>query len=227
MSAERRRSGSSTNASITPCSRAGADLGSVVLHVRSEPREVQSANVYALLPGSDRRLSSEYIVYTAHLDHVGVGEPIDGDAIYNGAVDNASGVAGLLSIAKAFMALPKAPARSILFVATTGEEQGEIGADYFVHHSPVPIDRIAASLNMDGLSFTKFEVAVVGGGSNSSLGRMAEEAARQLGMRVKNETIGVGGSDHSPFLQGEDSSAVDPGGADRRMDAHALSHSGG
>ena len=162
---------------------------------------MQSANVYALLQGSDPRLSSEYLVYTAHLDHVGVGEPIAGDAIYNGAVDNASGVAGLLSIAKAFMALPKAPARSILFVATTGEEQGEIGSDYFVRHSPVPIDRIAAGLNMDGLSFTKFEEVVVGGGSHSSLGRMAEQAAHQLGMRVKNESIGVGGSDHSPFLK--------------------------
>src|SRR5207302_1222541 len=136
----------------------------------------------------------------AHLDHVGVGDPVDGDAIYNGAVDNASGVAALLTIAKAFMALPKPPARSILFVATTGEELGEIGSDYLVHHPPVPIDRIVASLNVDGLSFTKFEEAVVGGGSNSSLGRTAANAARQLGIGVKNESIGVGGSDHSPFL---------------------------
>jgi len=111
-----------------------------------------------------------------------------------------SGVAALLTIAKAFMALPKAPARSILFVATTGDELGEIGSDYLVHHSPVPIDRIVASLNVDGISFKKFDPAVVGGGSNSSLGRTAANAARRLGIGVKNESIGVGGSDHSPFL---------------------------
>jgi hypothetical protein len=181
-------------------SRVGVGLGSAVLHVRSQRRDVSSANVYGLLPGSDPKRSSEYIVYTAHLDHLGIGDAVDGDAIYNGAVDNASGVAGLLAMAKAFMVLPKKPARSILFVATTGEELGEVGSNYLVHHPPVPLNRMVASINVDGLSFTKFEEAVVAGGTNSSLGRKAEEAARQLGMRVKNTSIGVGGSDHSPFL---------------------------
>ncbi len=177
-----------------------ASVGSVSLHVRNERRDVQSANVYALLPGSDPKLSAEYVIYTAHLDHIGIGEPVDGDRIYNGAVDNASGVAGMLGIASAFKALPRLPARSILFLATTGEEQGEIGADYFVRHPPVPIDRIVASVNIDGLSFFPFDEIVAGGGALSSLGRTAEDAGKQLGVRIGNESIGVDGSDHAPFL---------------------------
>ena len=130
----------------------------------------------------------------------GVGAPINGDKIYNGAVDNASGVAALLTMAKAFVALSARPARSIIFLATTGEEQGEVGADYFVHHPPVSIDRLAAAINVDGLSFTTFEELEARGGSNSSLGTVADVAAHQLGLRLKNQPLGVSGSDHAPFL---------------------------
>jgi Zn-dependent M28 family amino/carboxypeptidase len=175
-------------------------LGSARLEVKSEAREVRSANVYAMLRGSDPSLSLECLVVTAHLDHVGVGTPLDGDTIYNGAVDNASGVAALLTMVKAFLALPQMPARSVIFVATTAEEQGELGADYFVHHSPVPLERIVAAVNVDGLSFTAFKEVEAAGGSNSSLGLAAQQAAAQLALGVKNEPIGVGGSDHAPFL---------------------------
>ena len=104
-------------------------------------------------------------------------------------------------MAKAFAALPRAPARSILFVATTGEEEGEIGSDYFVHHAPIAIDKVVASLNVDGVSIARFTEVVATGGANSSLGATVEEAARQLGLRVRSESSELGGSDHSPFLR--------------------------
>jgi Peptidase family M28 len=184
-----------------PLPRSGTVLGSAALKMTTELTDLRSANVWGLMGGSKPPLSSEYVVLTAHLDHLGIGESVGGDAIYNGAVDNASGVAGLLAIAQAFAALPAKPARSILFVATTGEELGEVGSDYFVHHPPVPIAGIVASFNIDGLSVTRFADAVAAGGANSTLGQVAEAAGRAIGIRVKNESIGIGGSDHSPFLE--------------------------
>jgi hypothetical protein len=141
--------------------------------------DLRSANVWGLLGGSQPTLASEYIVLTAHLDHLGIGESVGGDAIYNGAVDNASGVAGLLATAQAFAALSAKPARSIPFVATTGEELGEIGSDYFVRHAPVPIASIVASFNIDGLSIAPFEDVAAAGGASSTLGNVAEHAGRQ------------------------------------------------
>jgi Peptidase family M28/PA domain len=175
-------------------------LGAVSLQIRSEAREVRSANVFAVLKGDDQRLASEYVVITAHLDHVGIGSPVQGDAIYNGAIDNASGVAGLLLVARAFRTLPTPPGRSILFVATTGEEQGELGAEYLVRHPPAPLDHLVAAINIDGLSFTSFTEADALGGANSSLGQLAQRAADQYGIRLRNQPAGVGGSDHAPFV---------------------------
>ena len=97
--------------------------------LHSKIREMNTKNVAAIVPGSDPKAADEAVIFSAHWDHLGIGTAVNGDAIYNGAVDNASGVAALLTIAKAFMALPRPPARSILFVATTGEELGEIGSD--------------------------------------------------------------------------------------------------
>src|SRR6185437_3391159 len=108
------------------------------LHNVSRHRLVTSPNVAAVLSGSDPKLAREYVVYTAHTDHLGIGTPIDGDSIYNGAVDNASGTAALLEIAAAFSRLAKAPARSVLFLAVTGEEAGLLGSDYFAHFPTVP-----------------------------------------------------------------------------------------
>jgi len=107
-----------------------------------------SANVLGLLEGSDRKLKGEYIVISAHLDHLGVGRPVDGDAIYNGAMDNATGVASLLEIAKAIAAGPR-PKRSILFATVTAEEEGLLGSKYFVRYPAVPRERIVADINMD------------------------------------------------------------------------------
>ena len=112
----------------------------------------RTANVLALLPGSDPKLSSEVVLYTAHHDHLGMrtDAPPGEDAIYNGAEDNASGVALMLEVARAFTALPEAPRRSILFAAVAAEEQGLLGSEYLSRHPPVPLGRIAVDINIDG-----------------------------------------------------------------------------
>jgi hypothetical protein len=122
------------------------------MRVVSNHEAITSPNVVAVLPGSDLKLSQEYVVYTAHVDHLGIGKPINGDAIYNGAADDASGVAAMLVIAKAFKSMPHAPARSIMFLAVTGEEKGLLGSDYFAHFPTVPIRSIVTDINMDGAS---------------------------------------------------------------------------
>lgn len=110
---------------------------------------IRSTNVEALLPGSDPKLKGEYIVLSAHLDHLGVGRPIDGDNIYNGAMDNAAGTASLLEAAKILSASHDKPKRSILFLSWTGEEEGMLGSQYFAAHPTVPLSSIVAAINMD------------------------------------------------------------------------------
>ena len=110
---------------------------------------ITSTNIIGVLPGSDPQLSHEYVVLSAHLDHLGVGRPIDNDSIYNGAMDNAAGVASLIEIAKKLSAGGAKPKRSILFLAWTGEEEGMLGSQYFVAHPTVPIGNIVAAINMD------------------------------------------------------------------------------
>lgn len=109
---------------------------------------ISSANVIGELEGSDRKLRKEYLVISAHLDHLGVGKPVDGDAIYNGAMDNASGVASLIEAAKILSSGPR-PKRSILFIAFMGEELGELGSQYFATKPTVPKKEIVGDLNMD------------------------------------------------------------------------------
>jgi Zn-dependent M28 family amino/carboxypeptidase len=111
----------------------------------------QTGNVLGLLPGSDPKLKDEVVIYSAHHDHLGVGEPDKtGDKIYNGAVDNAAGCAQLLAIARAFSALPERPKRSILFAFVAAEEQGLLGSEYYALHPTVPPGKIAANINYDG-----------------------------------------------------------------------------
>jgi len=106
-------------------------------------------NVVGILEGSDPKLKEEFIVVSAHLDHLGIRRPIDGDAIYNGTMDNASGSVGVLALAKAFSQLPVAPKRSFIFLWVTGEEMGLLGSDYFAHYPSINKNRIVANLNMD------------------------------------------------------------------------------
>jgi peptidase M28-like protein len=151
----------------------------------SRLREIRSPNVAAILPGSDPKLRDEYVVFTAHTDHLGIGPAINGDTIYNGALDNASGVAALLELARMFAALPKRPARSLLFVGVTAEEKGMLGSDYFAHFPTVPIASIAANINIDGMSLLyKFRDITPLGAEHSSLGPLIERDARRLGLVV-------------------------------------------
>lgn len=122
---------------------------SVTLSQRTSHEETSSANVVGMLRGSDPELADQYVVYTAHLDHVGVGTPVNGDDIYNGFYDNAMGVALMIEAARAMAAMPVGPRRSVLFIALTGEERGLLGSDYFAHYPTVPTDAIVANVNLD------------------------------------------------------------------------------
>jgi Zn-dependent M28 family amino/carboxypeptidase len=176
------------------------------LRTTSKHKPLSSPNVVGLLRGSDPALAKEFLVFSAHLDHLGIGTPRDGDAIYNGALDNASGTAAILEIAGAFASLPKAPKRSILFVAVTAEEEGLLGADYFASHPPVPAAELVANFNIDMfLSLYPLKDLVAFGGEHSSLGKVAAEAAGGLGIDIApdpfpEEVIFIR-SDHFPFVQ--------------------------
>jgi Zn-dependent M28 family amino/carboxypeptidase len=115
-------------------------------------RTVESRNVLALLPGSDPELRNEYVVYSAHWDHFGIGEKVNGDSIYNGALDNASGTAALLELAKAFVAMQEPPKRSVLFLSVTAEEQGLLGSQYYGVTPVYPLAKTIANINIDGLN---------------------------------------------------------------------------
>jgi Zn-dependent M28 family amino/carboxypeptidase len=145
----------------------------VTVHAKIEVvrAKVTSPNVIGILPGSDLKLKSEYVVISAHLDHVGVGQPINGDTIYNGAMDNASGVASLIEVAKHIKAAGIHPRRSLIFAAVTAEEKGDLGSEYFAHHPTVPAKQIVADLNMDMfLPLFRLQYLEVQGLDESTLG---------------------------------------------------------
>jgi hypothetical protein len=126
-------------------------LGTFRYRIQERTESLEAWNVVAALPGSDRRRAGEYVSIGAHYDHVGVGEPVNGDSIYNGADDDASGTSAVLEIAERYAALPAAqrPARSLLFVWHTAEEEGLLGSQYFTDNPTVPRDSIVAQLNID------------------------------------------------------------------------------
>ena len=125
-------------------------LGTEVTLARKTGHEtISSPNIIGVLRGSDPELANEYVVFTAHLDHVGIGVPVNGDTIYNGMYDNAMGTALLIETARAFAAMPTPPKRSIMFIALTGEERGLVGSDYFAHYPTVPTDSLIANVNLD------------------------------------------------------------------------------
>ncbi len=152
-------------------------------------RDVESANVLGVLRGRDPELADEFVVYTAHHDHLGIGEPdATGDRVYNGARDNASGVAAVLGVARAFRALPQPPRRSVLILLVAAEEQGLLGSLYYTEHPTVPARQLVANINVD--SPTIFgrtrDVAVIGRGK-SSLEDLLEAAAAMQGRIVVDE----------------------------------------
>jgi len=143
-------------------------------------RTVDSRNVVAKVEGSDPALKDEYVIYTAHWDHFGIGAKVNGDSIYNGAADNASGVAGLLATAKAFAAMKTPPKRSILFLSVTAEEQGLLGSQYYAVTPIYPLAKTLAVINMDALNQWGLtnDVTVIGLGS-SELDDYASAAAAE------------------------------------------------
>src|SRR5690606_8368903 len=146
--------------------------------IRNTFRKSTSNNVIAKLEGTTR--PDETIIYTAHWDHLGVGEPVDGDSIYNGAIDNAAGVAALFEIAKAFQAAKVQPERSILFIALTAEEEGLLGSAYYAQHPLYPLNKTVANLNMDAFSpigATK-DVSIVGIGQTEIEDYVERSAAK-------------------------------------------------
>ncbi|HLG98755.1 MAG TPA: M28 family metallopeptidase [Bryobacteraceae bacterium] len=159
---------------------------SVRAHVQLKKWKVESQNVAAVLPGSDAKLKNEYVVLTAHLDHVGVGEPINGDKIYNGAMDDASGVASDLEIARMLHESNAKPRRSILFLAVTGEEKGLQGSRYFAAHPTVSGKNIVADINMDMfLPLHALHYLEVQGLDESTLGDDIRAVAQAAGVQVQ------------------------------------------
>lgn len=155
------------------------------IHTFTRHTAVSSPNIAALLRGSDPQLRDQYVIYTAHSDHMGIGKAVNGDAIYNGALDNASGVAALIEVARAFTRLARPPRRSILFVAVTGEEAGLIGSDYYAHNPTVDRQKLVANINMDGISLLyDFKDVVALGEEHSSLGKLVRRAAARLDLEV-------------------------------------------
>jgi Zn-dependent M28 family amino/carboxypeptidase len=175
--------------------------------VRSRMREVSTANVVGLLPGGDPARRGEVVLLSSHHDHLGTGTGPDGEhLVYHGAYDNASGVALLLSVAEAAAALPEPPARSLLFVATTAEESGLLGAAWYARHPLVPLANTAAVLNVDGanLQGRTRDLAPLGA-DRSELGRYVRDAAADEGMEISPEPHPEQGmffrQDHFPFAR--------------------------
>ncbi|MBB3167881.1 M28 family metallopeptidase [Simiduia aestuariiviva] len=182
--------------------------------------DITSPNVVGYLPGSDKKLAAEYVVFSGHLDHIGVanghhdhgdidesgetGEKMD--TIFNGAMDNASGIAIMLETARLFVQQRKAPKRSIIFLAVTGEEKGLLGSDYFAHNPTAPIENIVANINLDMPLLTfDFKNVVAFGAQHSSLKQTTERALKPLKLSLIDDPWPSQGiftrSDHYMFVK--------------------------
>ncbi len=186
--------------------------------LNSTIRTVDSRNVVGKIQGSDPALKDEYVIFTSHWDHYGIGPEINGDKIYNGALDNATGIGGMIELGRAFAKLPVAPKRSLLFLAVTAEEQGLLGSDFYARHPVYPLKKTVAVVNMDALNIygrTK-DLTVVGLGA-SDLDDYARDAAAAQGRVVradpKPENGGYFRSDHFPFAK-QGVPAINAGGGD-------------
>lgn len=183
------------------------DLGLTArVRLKSETQRVRrSTNVVGIVRGRDPKLASEYVVVTAHWDHLGIGEPdADGDTIYNGAVDNATGVGGMLGIAEAIAKAP--PKRSVIFLATTAEEQGLLGAKWWTEHPTVPIEKVVANVNLDPMNVEALVDDIVAlGADRSSLEKDVAMIAKARKLAVTPDPRPDQGtfyrSDHFPFAQ--------------------------
>lgn len=185
--------------------------------VMSALRRVRSENVIARLPGNDPALARQVVLFTAHYDHKGIGPAVDGDSIYNGAEDNASGVAALLAAAQALAQDAAGPKRTLLFVATTAEESGLLGSEAYVQDPLIPLERTAAVLNLD-VTNTRGPTRDIAslGGDRSTLGAVFEAAARAESLVATGDPDPTKGSffrsDHFPFARaGVPALSIEPG----------------
>ena len=174
--------------------------------LRSRIRPLDARNVAAIVPGSDPTLSREAVIFSAHWDHLGIGTPVNGDSIYNGAVDNATGCGILLEIARAWAALPQKPRRSALFLAVTAEEGGLRGSEYYAGHPLIPPGRTVVALNYDGLqpAGRPLEV-VVTGAERTTLWPLVQNVAQRFKLSIKPDPQPEQGhyyrSDHFSFAR--------------------------
>jgi Zn-dependent M28 family amino/carboxypeptidase len=162
-------------------------------------------NVVGILPGADPSLRGEFVLLVAHMDHLGVGAPVGGDSIMNGADDNASGTAGVLELARAFGGLGERPRRSLVFLLVSGEEEGLWGSIYYVTHPAVPLDRTVAAINLDMIGRNAPDWVYVLGAELSSLGTTIQRVADlhpELDLRPVAVAQPLRGSDHVPFAYG-------------------------
>ena len=169
-------------------------------------RDIQTRNVVARIEGSDAQLKSEAVVFNAHWDHLGIGEPIDGDPIYHGAVDNATGCGMLLEIARAWAALPEKPRRSAIFLAASSEEAGLLGSKYFGEHPPIPAGKIALAINYDAFQpWGRTKDVVVNGAERTTIYSTVQDAARRYSLTITPDARPEAGmyyrADHFSFAR--------------------------
>lgn len=176
------------------------------LTLHNKIRTVDSVNLVGKIEGSDTKLKNQYVIYTAHWDHLGIGPAVNGDKIYNGALDNASGVSGMMEIARAFKKVQPPPKRSILFLSVTAEEKGLLGSEYYSVHPLYPLAQTLANINLDGMNLdgkTRDIVAV--GLGMSTLDDVLKKAAAEQGRVVKADAEPEKGfyyrSDHFNFAK--------------------------
>ena len=195
---------------------AGADISdapprfdlpvSADVRISNETKIVESRNVVAILPGSDRKLKDEVVVLSAHLDHIGITKPVNGDSINNGALDNAAGVATTLEVARTFTEAKKRPRRSIMFLTVTGEEKGLLGAEYFARNPTVPLQKIVGDVDIDMPVLTyDFTDVVAFGADRSGIGPAVRRAAERVGLKLSGDPMPEEGlftrSDHYRFVE--------------------------
>jgi len=181
------------------------DLGILIrAHMPTKVRNIESRNVAGMIPGSEAKLKDEVVVYSAHWDHLGIGTPVNGDSIYNGAIDNATGCAILLELARAWSGMSQKPRRSALFLAVTAEESVLKGSEYYAAHPLVPLSKTAIDLNYDALyPWGRARDVVLTGAERTTVWPLAQQLARRVNLEISSDAQPEAGhyfrSDHFAF----------------------------
>jgi Zn-dependent M28 family amino/carboxypeptidase len=174
--------------------------------MNSATRRFQTRNVVGFRPGSHPRRGDQVVVFTSHYDHLGTGAPVDGDSVFNGAYDNASGAGLLLEVARAFARLDPGTDRGVLFIATAAEEAGLLGSEHYIRNPLFPLRQTAAAVNIDGANlWGETDDVVALGSDRSTLGQLVAARAAEMSLVVKGDPAPERGSfyrsDHFPFAR--------------------------